>query len=374
MIAAQPSLSAVARVSFATAFGRAPEVVASAPGRVNLLGEHTDYNDGFVLPTALPRTTVCALAKRSDQRVCVRSEAVGELGEIELGRETPLGTWLDYIQGVTRAAREHGYALHGFDAWLGTDLPLGGGLSSSAALSVALLRALREAFGWSLGAIDLARLAQWSENHVVGAPVGILDPLACELGQLGSALFIDTQSLSYESLSLPKDAQLVVLDSGVRHSHASGDYRKRRLECETAARLLGVSSLRELQTAPEIASASARLLDPLDRRVRHVLSENERVLRAVQALKDDDAVVLGALFNASHASMRDDFEVSVPAVDRIVDAAIQLPSVWGARLTGGGFGGSVICLARRGEGERVARTLAPITTAAIVVDRELAGA
>ena len=362
----QPSLSAVARISFATAFGRPPEVVASAPGRINLLGEHTDYNHGFVLPTVLPRQTVCALAKRSDNRVRVRSETIGEVAELELGAERAQGNWLDYVQGVTRAAQQHGYAVQGFDAWIGTDLPLGGGLSSSAALAVSMLRALRELFSWQLDPIELVRLAQWGENHVVGAPVGILDPLACELGEHGSALFIDTRSLAYERLPLPSDAELVVLDSGVRHSHASGDYRKPRLECETAAGRLGVSSLRDLDPDSGVDRLKT-LTDPLDRRVRHVLTENARVLRAVQALREDDAATFGTLFNTSHASMRDDFEVSVPAVDRIVAAAIELPWVWGARLTGGGFGGSVICWTRRGEAERVACALVPLATSAIVI-------
>lgn len=365
----QPSLSALARVSFATAFGRAPDVVASAPGRINLLGEHTDYNDGFVLPTVLARQTVCALAKRTDGGARVRSETIGEVVELELGAERAQGNWLDYVKGVTRAAREHGFAIGGFDAWIGTDLPLGSGLSSSAALSVSMLRALREAFSWQLEPIELARLAQWGENHVVGAPVGILDPLACELGQSGSALFIDTRTLAYERLALPSDAELVVLDSGVRHAHASGDYGKRRLECQAAADQLGVSSLRDLDPDSAADTLNA-LVGPLDRRVRHVLTENARVLRAVQALREDDAATLGLLFNASHASMRDDYDVSVPAVDRIVDAAIELPDVWGARLTGGGFGGSVVCLTRLGQAESVARSLAPLAANVIVVDRE----
>ncbi len=301
----------------------------------------------------------------------MRSETIGEVVELELGAERAQGTWLDYVQGVTRAAREHGYAVHGFDAWIGTDLPLGSGLSSSAALSVSMLRALRELFSWQLESIELARLAQWGENHVVGAPVGILDPLACEIGEHGRALFIDTRTLAYESLPLPSDAQLIVLDSGVRHSHAGGDYRKRRLECEAAAEQLGVPSLRDVELGPSAGAADDRLKalrDPLDRRVRHVLTENARVLRGVQALRDDDAATFGALFNASHASMRDDFEVSVPAVDRIVAAAIELPSVWGARLTGGGFGGSVICLTRRGEAECVANMLAPLAASVSILD------
>jgi galactokinase len=368
-----PSLEQAARDAFAATFGHAAAVVASAPGRVNLLGEHTDYNEGFVLPTALPLRTCVALTRRTDDEVRVRSEALDEVAQIMLGAEAKQGSWADYVQGVTRAAREHGHRVHGFEACIGTELPLGSGLASSAALCVALLRALREAFRWSIDDIALAKLAQWGENHLVGAPVGILDPLACQLGDEASALFIDTRSLAYERLPLPADVELVVVDSGVRHAHGSGDYATRRQECERAAQTLGLRSLRELGEPGEpgelgelISARIASLPAPLDRRVRHVVTENARVLRAVEALRERDALTLGSLFNASHVSMRDDFEVSVPEVDRIVEAAVALPNVLGARLTGGGFGGAVIALVEKGHARRVARELAPLAAGVLL--------
>jgi galactokinase len=360
----EPTLEAATRAAFIATFARPATFVASAPGRVNLLGEHTDYNEGFVLPTALSLKTCVALARRTDDEVRVRSEAQDDVAQYVLGSEARQGSWVDYVQGVTRAAREHGHRIHGFEACIATQLPLGSGLASSASLAVALLRALRDAFRWQLDDIALAKLAQWGENHVVGAPVGLLDPLACQLGDDASALFIDTRSLVHERIALPKEIELVVIDSGVRHAHASGDYAQRRAECEEAARQLGVRSLREL--SEPIHARIASLASPLDRRVKHVVTENARVLRAVEALRERDVLTLGSLFNASHVSMRDDYACSVPAVDRIVEEAVTLPNVLGARLTGGGFGGAVVCLVEHGHAQRVARELAPLGSAALV--------
>jgi galactokinase len=352
------------RATFEASFGRPPRVVSSAPGRVNLIGDHTDYNGGFVLPTVLPLRTYVALAPRDDSSVLVGSDALPEGGSFAIGSERRRDSWIDYVQGVTAALRVHGYELRGFDAWIGTELPLGSGLSSSASLSVAVLRALSAAFGFALEDVALARMAQWGENHVVGAPVGILDPMACQLGAVGQALFIDTMSLEHRRLPLPSKADLLVMDSGVRHAHATGGYRTRRAECEAAARALGVNRLRDL---PESATLDFDLLPPpLGARVRHVRTENARVLAAVQALEADDAETLGRLFDASHASLRDDYEVSVPEVDRLVDAAHALPGVFGARITGGGFGGAVVCLVRKGQAAVVARELAALGKPVVV--------
>lgn len=334
---------------------RSPEVVASAPGRVNLLGEHTDYNGGFVLPTVIPQRTSVALSRRSDRSVVARSRQYAEPQRYQLGEERRSGTWLDYVQGVTRALEQHGCALSGFDVEVSSDVPVGAGLSSSAALEVALLRGLRQLFALGLPDLDLARLAQWGENHVVGAPVGILDPMACHLADAATALFLDTHTLEFERLPMPEDLELVVVDSGVRHDHATGGYKTRRAECERAAAALGVSSLREV--APDDPRV-AQLPPPLDRRARHVLTENARVLAAAEALRERRSTLLGALFAASHASMRDDFEVSVPEVDALVDRARGDSLVLGARLTGGGFGGAVVCLVERGSALAVGRRLA----------------
>jgi galactokinase len=344
---------------FVTFFGGPPAVTADAPGRVNLIGEHTDYNGGFVLPTAIPQRCRVELAPRPGGRVRVWSSAgdaaAGPLS-YRLGEETRTGGWLDYVQGITYVLRGDGHRLDGFDARLDSAVPLGSGLSSSAALSVSLMRALRQAFGLDLDDVRLARLGQRSENEFVGAQVGIMDPMAASLADEGTALFLDARSLAFERVPLPADADLVVLHSGVAHNHAAGDYNTRRAECERAGALLGVGLLRDLGPA-ELPRVEA-LPEPLRRRARHVVTENERVGRAVAAMRGGDLARLGELFYASHASMRDDYEVSVPEIDLIVELARGDAAVYGARLTGGGFGGSVVMLARHGQGRAAAERIA----------------
>jgi galactokinase len=229
----------------------------------------------------------------------------------------------------------------GFDARVESDVPVGSGLSSSAALEIAAGRALRKLFALPIGDIELARIGQRAENDFVGAPVGIMDQMACSLADTTAALFLDTRTLEHERVELPPGAALLVIDSGVTHDHAAGDYRVRRAECAEAARQLGV---RELRDVTDLA-AVARLPPPLDRRARHVLGENARVLETVKALRAGDCQRVGELFKRSHASMRDDFEISVPAIDRLVELACRVQGVYGARLTGGGFGGAIVALA-----------------------------
>jgi galactokinase len=347
------------------ALGRPADTLASAPGRVNLIGEHTDYNEGFVLPTVIPQRTRAAVAKRADNRVSARSLNVAESGEYRLGEETRRGGFVDYVAGVTYALARAGHVLSGFDLAVASDVPVGSGLSSSAALSVALLRALREAFSLALDDLAIARLAKEGENEIVGAPVGMLDPIACSLGAPGAALFVDMRTLAIERIPLPRTLELVVVDSGVAHDHASGDYRRRRAECEEAATWLGVSSLRDIDETE--LDRIAALPEPLDRRARHVITENARVLRAASALRTGDVDALGPLFAASHRSMRDDYEVSVPAVDRIVERATADRHVVAARLTGGGFGGAVVVLARAGHGAEVALALSSLPGARALV-------
>jgi galactokinase len=344
---------------FTKAFGHTPSVVANAPGRVNLIGEHTDYNGGFVLPMAIPQRTWVAVAKGEGLRVRASSANLGagdRVREYTLGGETQAHGWLDYVQGVTQALASDGHRLSGFDLSVCSDVPLGSGLSSSAALEVGVMRALRDLFALALDDVRLAALGQKAENEFVGAPVGIMDQMAASLADDHTALFLDTRSLQYEQVPLPAAAALAVINSGVSHNHASGDYRTRRAECERAAAALGVPQLRDVTLAdlPRLAL----LPDPISRRARHVVTENARVLQAVAAMKAADLRKLGALFYASHVSQRDDFEVSVPEVDLLVELAQAEPGVHGARLTGGGFGGSIVALverdAVRGVAERVA--------------------
>jgi galactokinase len=372
---------------FQTLFGRPPTVTADAPGRVNLIGEHTDYNGGFVLPTAIPQRTRVELAPRPDRTVRAWSSAA-ELRQYAVGTEAPGQGWLDYVQGVTRLLAADGHTLGGFDVRVTSTVPVGSGLSSSAALTVSLMRGLRSLFGLGLDDVQIARLGQRVENEFVGARVGIMDPMAASLADAGTALFLDARSLHFERVPLPAGADLIVLASGVSHRLAApsplplspegrgrpisplpsgergrgegGGYNTRRAECERACELLGVGQLRDLGAA-DLGRIDA-LPKPLNRRARHVVTENDRVLAAVAALRAGDLARLGELFYASHASMRDDYEVSIPEIDLIVDLARADATVFGARLTGGGFGGSVVMLARAGAGaaaaERIARAYA----------------
>lgn len=329
------------------------KVVASAPGRVNLIGEHTDYNQGFVFPIATPQRTTVSATARDDWRVRVWSANVGqehEWAEFSIGQERRVGLWSDYVQGVTMALRDAGWTIDGFEARIESQVPLGAGLSSSASLEVALIRALRDLFDLPIDEIAAARVAHVAETSFVGVPVGIMDQMAASLAAVDAALFLDTRSLEFERVPLPPSVELVVIDSGQRHEHAGGEYRTRRAECDEAARLLGVAALRDVD---ERALASRTLPAPLDRRVRHVVTENARVLAMRTALATDDAITAGELMNTSHRSMRDDFEVSTREIDRLVECATAQPGVFGARLTGGGFGGCIVVLAQRGTAVQV---------------------
>jgi galactokinase len=347
--------------SFAELFGREAAVRADAPGRVNLIGEHTDYSGGFVLPLAIPQRTRVELAVQDGTRVRAWSANFDgrdqrKPAEYRLGEETPGRGWLDYVQGVTQVLARQGYRLGGFDLRIESDVPPGSGLSSSAALEVSLLRALREAFRLDLDDVKLALAGQKAENDFVGAPVGVMDQMASSLADATTALFLDTRHLRYQRIPLPAGAELAVIDSGVSHSHSTGEYRVRRRECEKAAELLGVPQLRDLDRNDLWRLAA--LPEPLDRRARHVITENARVRGAVAAMQEGNLERLGTLINASHDSLRDDYEVSVPEVDLLVRLAQAEPDVYGARMTGGGFGGSIVILARQGSaravGDRVA--------------------
>ena len=344
---------------FASYFGRPPEHKASAPGRVNLIGEHTDYNGGFCMPTILPLHTQVWLAPRADQTARIASDAEDNaLVEFTVGEEKPAGTWVDYVAGVTWTLRRGGDRRGGFDMLITSDVPVGKGLSSSAALQVAVLRGLRSLFSLEVSDLEIALLAHAAETQFVGAPVGVMDQMVCSLGREHSAFFLDAASRDYKHVPMPPETSLRVIDSGIAHHHASGDYRTRRRECEEAARALKVTKLRDL-TPADLPRIDA-LPEPLNRRARHVVTEDARVLDAVEALRDDNLPKFGALLKASHASLRDDFEVSLAEIDWLVDTANKDPDVLGARLTGGGFGGAILMLCKSG---------APADTAQRVVTR-----
>ena len=311
-------------------------MAASAPGRVNLIGEHTDYNGGFVLPAAIPLETRVELAPASGRRVRVWSAQFPNDPPItfDLGAEVRSGDWADYVRGITWSLASAG-SLGGFDARIESRVPVGSGLSSSAALEVALGRALRTAFALRLDDIALAVAARRAETDFVGAPVGIMDQMACSLATTTAALLIDTRTLTHRTVPLPTDAALIVIDSGVTHHHAGGEYRTRRDECARAAAALGVAELRDVDVTD--LDRVSRLPEPLNRRARHVITENARVQETVTSLASGDLNNVGRLFLESHASMRDDFEVSVPPVDALVACAARASGVSRRALDGRRF-------------------------------------
>jgi galactokinase len=332
---------------FAERARREPEGLWWAPGRVNLIGEHTDYNDGYVFPFAIDRGTVAAAARRDDGRLRLWSldaDAVGDVGVRELAPGRVEG-WTAYPQGIAWALREAEVAVPGADVLVATSLPQGSGLSSSAALLCAVGLALVELADATLTARELALLAQRAETEVAGVPTGAMDQLASMLGRDGHAIFLDTRTLETEPVRLAvRDAGLVLLvvDTCVPRRLADGAYAERRAQCEEAARILGVDALRDA-TPEGVVSAEAELGDVLTRRARHVVTEDVRVLEAVDALREREWTRLGALLAASHASLRDDYEVSARALDVAVDACTDAGAL-GARMTGAGFGGCALAL------------------------------
>ncbi len=338
------------RREFRRSFQRDPAVLAIAPGRVNLIGEHTDYNGGYVLPVAIDRTVAVA-AGPSDGRVChVRALDPGESDEFDPGscERLPAGDWRNYVRGVAWALQDAGHRVAGADLAITGDVPQGAGLSSSAAIEVAVAGALAAISGLAIDPRALALLAQRAENEFAGVQCGIMDQFASALSREGCALLLDCRSLDTEAVRLPAgdDVAIVVVDSRVPRTLGETPYNRRREECSEAARLLGVESLRDA-SQEMLDAAQADLPEHLYRRARHVVTENERVLDAVEALRRGDLAGLGALMHGSHESLRDDYEVSCRELDLLVDLARHAEGVFGARLTGGGFGGCTVNLVRR---------------------------
>ena len=345
------------REAFAELSARAPQFFR-APGRVNLIGEHVDYSEGFVLPLAIDRATVAAAAPRDDRRVRVRSLERVETAEFDLDDPDPRprGAWSDYVHGVALALARR-LPLCGADLVVRTTIPIGAGLSSSAAFELAVGLALLSVSGAVLEPHELAHAAQEAENGFVGLHSGIMDQLASALGVRDHALLIDCRSEVVTPVPLPPASAIVVADSGVKHELAGSAYNTRRAESEEAARRLGVRTLRDV-TAAEFARREAALPEPLRRRARHVVGENARVLATVAALRRGDLATAGAHMNASHDALRDDYEVSAPELDALVDAAREVDGIYGARMTGGGFGGSIVALADPHAVAPLARALA----------------
>lgn len=343
--------------AFRERFGHAAEGLAEAPGRVNLIGEHLDYNEGCVLPAAIDRTILVAFARRPDRQVRIYSldftqESVFRLDAVRVDKEH---AWSNYLRGVAWALQGEGYDLAGLDAALQGDVPVGAGLASSGALEVAGIGAFAHASSLELDLREAALLGQRAENEFVGVECGIMDQFAAALSVADHALLIDCRTLDHEAVPLHLEAQgvcIVVADTGARRELAGSEYNRRRRECAEALALLrrwlpgrSLSALRDV-TGEDLAAYAERLPPALRRRVRHVVEEQARVERAIAALRANDLAAVGHLFSASHASLRDDYEVSSPELDLMVEMASQVEGCLGARLTGAGFGGCTVNLVR----------------------------
>jgi galactokinase len=330
--------------AFRERFGAAPEWVARAPGRVNLIGEHTDYNDGFVLPMAIDRAVWIALRARGDRTVAVHSLDFGEtrgFGVADLA--SPEGGWIEYVRGMAWALEETGRGLDGWEGVAAGDVPIGAGLSSSAAMELATARAFCAVSGFAWDAREMAVLAQRAENGWVGVHCGVMDQMISAAGEGGHALLIDCRSLETRAVPLPPGTAVVILDTGTRRGLVDSAYNERRRDTQAAAAALGVPALRDVSV--HALERRAGTLEPLTyRRARHVVTENERTLRAAGALERGDAAEVGRLMGQSHASLRDDYEVSTPTLDALVERLLATPGVHGARLTGAGFGGCALAL------------------------------
>lgn len=338
------------RDAFSARFGTTPRLIVRAPGRVNLIGEHTDYNEGFVFPIAIDRATYVAGRARPDTTIRAYTAQFDQEDSFSFKRIERHQTmaWSNYVRGVLKGMLARDLPLTGADLWIDSDVPLGSGLSSSAALEISVGYAIQLLNNFNLLGEELALLAQGAENSFVGVQCGIMDQLISALGRAGHALLIDCRDLTYRPVPIPPDVRVVICDSGVRHNLGTSEYNERRAACNEAVRLLKarlprISALRDI-SAIDLA-VNAHLLPPeILKRARHVVNENQRTLDAAAALERGDLAGFGLLMIESHASMRDDYEISVPEIDLLVELACAVPGCYGSRLTGGGFGGSTVSL------------------------------
>ncbi|MDP9693426.1 UNVERIFIED_ORG: galactokinase [Arthrobacter globiformis] len=352
-----PATTTDLEARFSAAFGRQPDGVWQAPGRVNLIGEHTDYNEGFVLPFAIDRTARVAVGIRPDSTIRLLS-TYGDQGTTSADTSSLSGPaargWTKYPLGVIWSLQQRGIDVPGLDLLLDSDVPLGAGLSSSHAIECAVISALNDLTGAGLGPEDMVLATQRAENDFVGAPTGIMDQSASLRGSKGHAVFLDCRDQSVQLVPFEAEAAglvLLVIDTKVSHSHADGGYASRRASCELGAEVLGVKALRDV-TPGDLEEASGLLDEVTFRRVRHVVTENDRVLQTVELLGQQGPSAIGGLLDASHASMRDDFEISCAELDLAVEASRRNGAI-GARMTGGGFGGAAIALTPVSEEQQV---------------------
>ncbi len=343
--------------TFEQHFGVSPSFLVRAPGRVNIIGEHTDYNEGYVLPLAIERAIHIALRPRADSLVRVHSLDYNESAEFDASAPQRGGpAWVEYIRGMAWVMQQDGLPLRGWDGVMSGDIPRGAGLSSSAALEIAAGLAFAAASDRMPAPAKLAALAQRAENEWVGVRCGIMDQMACAASKENHALLLDCRTLVYEHIPLPPGLSIAILDTATRRGLVDSAYNERRAACERAAQTLGVRALRDVSEA-DFRSRAGALDETTRRRARHVVGENERVLQAVEALRRGDIPALGRLLDASHASLRDDFEVSSEALNTIVEIARRQPGCYGARMTGAGFGGCAVALVATEAAESFSRTV-----------------
>lgn len=335
---------------FVSRFNSAPTLIVRAPGRVNLIGEHTDYNDGFVLPAAIDRATFIAASPRTDKRVRVLAADLNEEDEFGIDQieRSGMRPWSNYIRGMIKSLLAAGHVINGADMVVASSVPRGAGLSSSAALEVATGYVFQLFHNLNILGEELALMAQATENHFVGVNCGIMDQFIVTLGQANHALLIDCRDLNYQAVPLPTGVSVVICDSHIERTLAGSAYNQRRAECDQAVDILkqqlpGIKALRDVTSAQ--LQEHGHLLSPVVRqRARHVISENERVIAGVSTLQAGNVAEFGRLMNASHASLRDDYAVSIPEMDALVAAAQRVSGCYGSRLTGAGFGGCTVSL------------------------------
>jgi galactokinase len=328
---------------FERQFHASASYLVRAPGRVNIIGEHTDYNEGFVLPMAIDRAVHIALRPRSDRRVILHSLEYGETVEFPLDELQRGKGWMEYVKGAAWAMQVEGWNLSGWEGLMTGDVPRGAGLSSSSAVVIAAIQAFAAASDSCPDPVKIALLGHHAEDGWIGVHVGIMDQMASVLSQPGHVLFLDCRTLEFQHISLPEGMTVAVMDTSTRRGLVDSAYNERRRQCDAAAKALGVRTLRDVDEE-EFRSRADRLDEVTRRRARHVITENGRVLQAVEAMRQGDAETLGRLLDASHASLRDDFEVSNKALDALVAIAQHQPGCYGARMTGAGFGGCAVAL------------------------------
>ncbi len=359
------SLNTTVKKAFAEHFGVTPSHVSRAPGRVNIIGEHTDYNDGFVLPAAIERAICFAGRVRDDNTVTIQSLDYHGVSTFTLDqlKDDALPEWTRFPRGSLWVLREEGYPLKGMDLTIAGDVPGGAGFSSSAAVEVAMFEIASALLGLDLDQRRKALLGVQVEHRFIGIRTGVMDQMISALGQEGHALLIDCRSLEATPVPIPKGVALMALDTGKRRQLVESEYGKRREQCEEAARLLGVKALRDV-TPEQLAANADKLPDVIARRASHVVNENARTLAAVQALQAGDLKTVGRLLNESHTSLRDLYEVSIPELDIMAELAQKTEGCYGARMMGGGFGGAVIALVQESAAEQLAESVSGAYNAA----------